>query len=333
MAYEQFRSQIASRLLNRLPVKLLNDVLQEMDMLAADYSFDKACTDLITVEGIPEIVKIYCATLSIEGKAFGTINGYRMKLIRLFETVRKPYNTISTTDIRLFLHGLKEQKLKISTLEQYRVAINAFFNWLVNEEYMERNPAKKIPPYDVPETEREPVTKVELEYLRMACATPREKALIDFLYSTGCRASECAAVELEDINWHDRSVKIRHGKGDKFRIVYFNAESEVSLKAYIKSKKHESVALFSRIRSPYGHITSKALEDEVKKIKERAGVNVKTHVTPHVLRHTFATTAIDNGMPVDQVQMLLGHASLDTTMIYVHRNQENAKASHSKYIA
>ena len=332
--YEKFRTALAARLADKLPAKLLHDVLQELDMVASDYDVKRKCTDLIVAEGIPEIIKMYCAALAVENKALGTIDGYRRKLVEFFDFVRKPYNNVTTNDVRVFLYHVQQSRnLKKATVELYRVSINAFYNWLVDEEYLERNPARRIAPIDVPESEREPVTKVELEYLRMACKTLREKALIDFLFSTGCRVSECAAVAMTDIDWSDRSVRIRHGKGDKFRIVYFNAESEVSLKAYLAGRKHESAALFACSRAPYGHMSKEALEAEVRHIRSRTGDKVKTPVSPHVLRHTFATTAIDNGMPVEQVQQLLGHANLDTTMIYVKRNQEKIKASHQKYIS
>ena len=332
--YEQFRTALASRLLDRIPPKLLHDVLHEVDLVSADYDITRKCTDIIVAEGIPEIIKMYCAALAVENKALGTIDGYRRKLVQFFEFVNKPYNVVTTNDIRVFLyHQQQSRNLKKATVELYRVTINAFYNWLVDEEYMERNPARRITPIDVPRPDRQPVTRIELEYLRTSCVTSREKALIDFLFSTGCRVSECAAVAMDDIDWNERSVRIRHGKGDKARTVYFNAESEVSLKAYISEKPQPSLALFSSSRAPYGFVTKEALESEVRKIRGRAGDHVKTHVTPHVLRHTFATSAIDCGMPVEQLQQLLGHSSLDTTMIYVKKNQESIKSSHQKYIS
>lgn len=332
MSYEQMRSSLAARMLDRqLPPKLMHDILEELDIVAADYEIRRACTDLIVSEGPPQVVKNYCAALAVENKALGTIDGYRRDLIRFLETVRKPFNQVTTNDIRVYLFNRQhDNHLAKSSVEHLRVVINAFYNWLVDEEIMDRNPARRIEPIKVPRSGRQALKALDLEYLRKACETTREKALVDFLYSTGCRISECAALNVGDISWADRSALIRHGKGDKQRTVYFNAESEVSLREYLDNRPHSSTALFCKTRAPYGNITKEALEKEVRNIRQRANLSVT--VTPHVLRHTFATTAINNGAPVQHVQQLMGHASLDTTMIYTHTQQDDIKASHRKYV-
>ena len=330
--YEQFRSSLSARLMDhQLPPKLLHDVLQELDIIAADYDVQRKCTDLIASGGDHQIVQMYCAALAVENKAKGTIADYYRILSAFLTTVQKPFSAITTNDIRVYMFNRQQQRnLKKSSLEHLRVVINAFFSWLVDEEYLERNPARRIQPIKVPRSDRQAVPALDLEYLRKACLTPREKALIDFLYATGCRVSECAALELSDINWATRAVTIRHGKGDKSRVTYFNAEAEVSLRAYLDSRKGSSAALFCASRAPYGHVSRESLEAEVRHIRERAQLTVT--VTPHVLRHTFATTAISNGAPVQHVQQLLGHASLDTTMIYTHNNQNDIQASHRKFV-
>lgn len=330
MSYEQLRSSLSARLLDRLPVGLLRDVLQELDNVAADYEIKRTCTDLITAEGLPEVVRLYCAALAVENKSMGTINGYRYTLQHFFETVRKPFNTVSTNDIRVYLFNRQtEGKMKKSSVEHLRVVINAFYSWLVDEEIMERNPARKIAPIKYDRGARQAVKPIDLEYLRKACSSPLEKALIDFLYSTGCRVSECAALDLTDIDWDTKAVHIRHGKGDKARTTYFNAEAEVSLREYLSTRKHESTALFGKGRAPYDNMSKERLEKIVRDIRERAG---QPSVTPHVLRHTFATNAISNGAPIQHVQQLMGHVSLDTTMIYTHQMQDDIMASHKKFV-
>ena len=333
MSYEQLRSSLAARLVDRrLPPKLAHDVLQELDIVAADYDIRRACTDLIVSGGFPEVVKMYCASLIVENKAAGTVNDYRRILVNFLETVRKPFNMVTTNDIRVYLFSRQQNgSLAKSSVEHLRIVINAFYNWLVDEEYIERNPARRIEPIKVPRSGRQAVPAVDLEYLRKACRTPREKALIDFLYSTGCRISECAALTLDDIDFRDRSVRILHGKGDKARMTYFNAEAEVSLREYLNTRKNASSVLFCRSRAPYGFISKTALEREIRKVRERVDQLTVT-VTPHVLRHTFATMAINNGAPVQHVQQLMGHSSLDTTMIYTHHQQEDIRASHRKFV-
>lgn len=333
MSYEQFRSSLSSRLLDHdYPAKLIHDVLQEVDIISADYEIKRACMDLIVYGGIPGVVKDYCGALAVENKALGTIDGYRRELIRFFDTVRKPYTAVTTNDIRLYLYQRQQEgHLKKSSIEHIRIIINAFFSWLVDDEYLTRNPARKIEPIKVPNNGREPIPAVELEWLRLSCLTYREKALIDFLFSTGCRVSECASLNVGDINWSERSARIRHGKGDKARTVYFNAESEVSLRRYLDSKPHPSIALFSKTRAPYDHVHRNVLEAEVRKVRNRIA-NLSVEVVPHALRTTFATTASSNGMPIEDVQKLLGHSNINTTMRYVHRSDEDAKYSHRKYM-
>ena len=332
--YEQFRSTILLRLMGMLPEDQLNNVLRVMDAVAADYTISRACTDIIVSKGLPEIVKIYCASLAIENKARGTVDGYLRELRKFFDSVRKPFNAVTTNDIRLYIfHRQQDGQLKKSTTEHIRVIINSFYSWLVNQEYMERNPSRLIEPIRYQRTGREPIPQDELEWLRNACETPREKALIDFLYSTGCRVSECVALTVNDIDWRDRSVKIRHGKGDKYRVTYFNAESEVSLRVYLNSKEHSTPVLFSKKRAPYDRVSRNALEAEVRKIRERVSDLLTVQVVPHALRTTFATNASSSGMPVEHVQQLLGHSNINTTMRYVQTSQNETMNSHRKYIA
>lgn len=334
MSYEQMRSSLSARLLDHnYPPKLIHDVMQELDIVAHDYDIKRACTDLIVTEDLPGIVKIYCGALAVENKAYGTIDGYRRELLRFFDTLRKPFDAVTTNDIRAYLyHRQMESNLKKSSTEHIRVIINAFYSWLVDEERMERNPARRIEPIIVSKEGRQPIPAVELELLRAACKTYREKALIDFLYSTGCRVSECAALKLSDIDWRERSARIRHGKGDKARTVYFNAESEVSLRRYLDSKDHPTDALFSKIRAPYNHVHRNSLEAEVRHVRERVK-DLSVEVVPHSLRTTFATNAAGNGMPVEHVQLLMGHSNINTTMRYVHTSVDDAKISHRKYMA
>lgn len=333
MSYEQMRSSLSSRLLDhQVPLELLHDILQELDLVAADYDIKRTCMDLIVSGGFPEIVKIYCAALAVENKSLQTIEGYKRELLKFFSTFSKPFNLVTTNDIRTYMfHRQYDDHLMKSSLEHVRVVLNSFFNWLVDEEYMERNPARRIEPLHIDKHGREPIPMIELEQLRLACKSLREKALIDFLYSTAARASECAALSMDDIDWRERSAKIRHGKGDKFRIVYFNAESEVSLRNYLDNRKYESQALFCSRKAPHGHLTKEALELEVRRIRSRVG-GLSVQVVPHALRTTFATQASANGMPLEHIQKLMGHANINTTMRYVHSAQEDARASHRKYV-
>lgn len=196
----------------------------------------------------------------------------------------------------------------------------------MDEEYLTRNPCAKVDKFKCPVKRRESFSTYSLEELRWNCTSVREKALIDFLYSTGCRVSECADILLTDIDWNNNTVRIRHGKGDKERTVRFNDESKVSLRAYLDSRRDRTPALWVSMKAPHQQLQPHALENIVKKVGERAGL----HAYPHKLRHTFATVGLRNGMPLDKLQELLGHTNPQTTLIYAKQNNEQVHLEHQK---
>ena len=334
LSYELFRNSLVSRLNGILPVKLMNDVMQEVDIIAQQYDIRKSCTDLITVNGIPDIVKMYLASLAVQNCAKSTLAGYRNELTRFFAQVRKPFPSITTNDIRCYIgFGQLHHGWKPSTADHARTVINGFFGWLVDNEYVSRNPAKPIKPIKMPKRKLPAMQQIELERFRNACETDRERALVDFLFATGARISETANVMLSDIDWKERSVHIRHGKGDKERFTYFNAEAELSMQKYIGSRNGNSEYLFCSTRAPYHKVTRESLEHVIKAIRERIPDQLSIRVTPHTFRRTMGTSAVSRGCPVEKVKELLGHESFDTTMRYVNIEQTEVKAAHNKYLA
>ena len=330
MSYEMFRNSLLTRLVDKFPAKLLNDVMQEIDLLSQDYTFEKACTDIITLDAIPEMVKNYIASMAVENCKKTTLRDYKMNLVMFFDRIRKPYTAVTTNDIRCYLFGMQQEKgWTPETMEHKRVIINSFFNWLVANEYLNRNKPTRLP-----KRKLKPLTQIELEHFRNACQTERERALVDFLFSTGCRISEATAVTLDDINWSDRSVIIRHGKGDKERTTYFNAEAEISMKKYLNSNSHgSSNHLFVKTKAPFTEVTKEALEKVIREIRGRIPELLSVKVTPHTFRRTMGTLAVARGCPIEQIKELLGHESLDTSMQYVTLSQEETKHSHNKYLA
>lgn len=334
LSYETYRSQLVSRLNEKLPPKMLNDVMQEIDALSNDYTFEKVCMDIIPADGIPEVVKFYIASMAVENCKKTTLSGYKYALINFFSTVRKPYASITANDVRCYLHKEETEKnWQPTTKEHARVILNSFFNWLVDNEYLNRNPMKSIKPTRLPKKKPQPLKQIELEIFRDACRTNREKALVDFLFSTGCRISEAIAMKIEDVDWRDRSVIIHHGKGDKQRITYFNAEAEISLRKYLDEREGNDNHLFVKTRAPYNEVTKEALEQEIRNIRDRVKDKLQIKVSPHTFRRTMGTTAIEHGCPIEKVKELLGHESLDTTMRYVTITQNEVKQAHSKYLA
>ena len=336
MSYESFRHSIVSRFMDAdLPADLLNRLMLEIDTVAQDYKIERNCTDLISYdEGNKEAVKSYIAALAVKNCAKSTMLDYLRGLQQFFGAINKSFTTVTTNDIRIYLFGAGQQRNWCpATADHKRTIINSFFNWCVDEEILNRNPARSIPVIKVPKKKLKPLKQIELEHMRSACVSPREKALVDILFSSGIRVSECAALTLDDINWQERSILVRHGKGDKERITYFNPEAEVSIKAYLKVRKGEDRHLFTKTRAPYTGITKEALEAEIRQIRERIPEKLSFKPTPHSFRRTMATTASERGMSVEEVQALLGHESIQTTMQYVTTNETRVKHDYSRFMA
>lgn len=176
--------------------------------------------------------------------------------------------------------------------------------------------------------------RIELEYIRNACTNLRDKALVDFLYSTGARVTELCYAKIENIDWEKKSLLIEHGKGDVTRFTYLNPECEVSLKAYLNSRKDNSPYIFARTRGDSSlPLTAKSIQSTIDNIVVRSGRNFSVHITPHIFRHTIATVLLRNGMPVEQVQRFLGHANINTTMIYAEVSDDVVRHSHFMYAA
>ena len=327
---ESFRTVLIMNLCSVIGPEQMTDVLRAVDLSMQDYEISRKEMGLITAEGVPEVVKYYLASKAIAHRSAKTLAQYRYKLEAFFGAVRKSYMDIRADDIRMYLYGYKEKhNASDRYMENIRITLNSFFAWLVDNEYLQRNPCAKVEHIKYQETPREPFTSYQLEVLRYECTSIREKALIDFLFSTGLRVSECSQVDLADIDWNNRSVLVRHGKGDKRRIVYFNAESELTLRKYLETRRDSDPALFVRCRAPHCRLSPRGIENEIKKIGDRSMMAAY----PHRLRHTFATSGLSSGMPLDKLQALMGHESPKTTLIYAKENMMDLQLAHRRAYA
>lgn len=329
---ESFRNEIAVKLASILSPDQLHSVLAAVDTALSNYDISKKETSIITTDGIPETVKWFLGSKAVENKSKGTIRQYHYKLINFFSTINKPVQDITANDIRIYLYQYKQNNHNSdSTVDGTRRVLNAYFSWLVNNEYLLRNPVSKVAKIKYQTKERKPLSSYELELIRWHCKNIREKALVDFLFSTGCRVSECSNVKLSDIDWNNRSVVIQHGKGDKCRVVFFNAESELSLRKYLETRNDSNDYLFVCTREPHKQLSVRAIQLSIKSIASRIDINKKT--TPHVFRHTFATTGIKRGMPLERLQALMGHSKLETTMIYAKLDFTDIQKEHQRVYA
>lgn len=334
--YESFKTEFVSHLTNiDLPDGVMEKILHAADLTAQRYTIARTETSIIAAENsFPEVAKLFLVARTVEERSKNTIDLYRYTLTKFFNAIRKPVGQISSNDIRLYLANYKSlRQVKNITIATIRNIIGNFFEWCTFSGYLSVNPVKFIMKVKTEKHPRSAMSSIELEHLRSVCCTLREKAMIDFLFSTGCRVSEMCNAKIANINWLDHSIYIEHGKGDVSRTVYLNAEAEVSLRAYLSSRKRQSVYIFTAERNISGDnpLCSRQIQKIVRKIQARAEV-VKTHVTPHILRHTMATTALGNGMPIEQVQQLLGHANINTTLIYAKVNQSDVQRSHQRYV-
>lgn len=276
---------------------------------------------------IRDKIKLYLAAKKLEGLSPLTLNGYQIEL-RIFATsINKPVDQITTADLRVFLGQFDH--LKLSSLSKRLSVLKSFFGWLTEEEIIPRDPTKRIKP---PKTEQllpKYLTIEELEMLREACETPRERALIEVLYATGCRLSEVQVLNRQDIDWQRNSVKA-YGKGSKEREVYFSWKALYHLKKYLKTRNDAHPALIVTERRPVNRLSCRGIQRAVKIIAKRSGI--QKNISPHVLRHTFATLTLNNGADLVAVQSLLGHANPSTTQVYAHLTANRRREQYQKYL-
>lgn len=330
--YERLRREMAVEL-SVLPQAEAEFVLEALDRVVDGYNITPKETGLsIAREEFPGLVKLYLVCKKMEGLSDCTLDNYSITLRVFFRHVWKAPGEVTTNDIRLFLyHYQKETGVKPGSLDKYREYISRFFRWCHEEGYIPTNPAKNVGAIRYEEKPRVALTQVELEYLRAACVDIREKAIIEFLYSTGCRVSELSAVKLSDLNWFDKSVHL-FGKGKKHRTSYLNAKAQVTLQQYLATRKDDEDFVFVTLRRPYRQISTAGIEKIVRQIAQRSSDAKVRQVTPHILRHTTATTALNSGMSIVEISKLLGHEKLDTTMIYAKTSSDSVKSGHQKHV-
>ena len=233
-------------------------------------------------------------------------------------------------DVKAYLYNFqKTRNVSNRTLDSVRSILSSFFSWASAEGYLEKNIMISVKPIKYRRKQRGSLDDYELEKLRSACETIRDEALVEFLYSTGCRVSELVNVNKEDVNIKDGEVTLI-GKGDKERKSYLTAHASLALQEYLKSRDDDNNALFVSKVKPHNRLKKGAIEKIIGELGVKAGIDKKVY--PHLIRHTTATMGLQHGMDVTEIQKMLGHANIETTMIYAEVNQNDVKTSHKKYI-
>lgn len=277
-----------------------------------------------------EYLSLFLDAKMIEGCSDRTIQYYRVTVAKLFENVTTPVRRISTEEIRQYL--VEYQKINNCskvTVDNVRRNISSFFSWLEEEDYILKSPMKRIHKIKTKKQVKETISDEAIELLRDHCDCSRDLAIIDLLYSTGIRVGELVNLNISDIDFESREC-IVFGKGDKERKVYFDAKTKIHLQEYLRDRTDENPALFVTLDAPYDRLKISGVEIRMRNLGRMVGL---TRIHPHKFRRTMATRAIDKGMPIEQVQKLLGHSQIDTTMQYAIVNQNNVKTSHQKFIA
>lgn len=277
-----------------------------------------------------EYLQLFLDAKKIEGCSERTIQYYRTTVEKMFLQIKTPIRRVTTEEIRRYL--VEYQKINNCskvTVDNVRRNISSFFSWLEEEDYILKSPMKRIHKIKTKQQVKETISDEAIEQLRDHCKCSRDLAIIDLLYSTGIRVGELVNLNIADIDFEAREC-IVFGKGDKERKVYFDAKAKIHLQHYLNTRKDSNPALFVTLDAPYDRLKISGVEIRMRTLGRRLNME-KIH--PHKFRRTMATRAIDKGMPIEQVQKILGHSQIDTTMQYAIVNQTNVKISHQKFIA
>ena len=324
---DQLIAEVQKQMLPYLNNEQLRHLREAMEYCL--HGFEIASVDLPKEREKPDAVAAFIAAKRIEGCSEKTLTYYGKTISALIGAVAKPADRITTDDIRQYLtmYQLQRKSSKV-TIDNIRRILATFYSWLEDEDYIIKSPVRRIHKVKTAKTVKDTYTDEALEQMRDNCDSIRDLALIDLLASSGMRVGELVALNREDINFNERECVV-FGKGNKERLAYFDARTKIHLQNYLDSRIDDDPALFVTLRAPHNRLQIGGVEMRLRQLGKRLSIP-KVH--PHKFRRTLATSAIDKGMPIEQVQQLLGHQKIDTTMHYAMVKQQNVKLAHRKYI-
>lgn len=325
------KQQIIESIIQQMLQHLDNVQLQRLKSVLEHELFDceiKTQTKSDEDDG-NQLLDSFITAKRIEGCSEKTLKYYRTTIENMTEVVGKSVRHIQTEDLRTYLTNYQQKNSPSRvTIDNIRRILSSFFSWLEDEDYILKSPVRRIHKVKTATNVKETYTDEDLEKMRDSCTELRDLAMIDMLASTGMRIGEMVLLNKADIDFNERECVV-FGKGDKERVVYFDARTKIHLRNYINSRRDENPALFVTLRSPFERIKIGGIETRLRKMGKELEIE-KVH--PHKFRRTLATMAIDKGMPIEQLQQLLGHKRIDTTLQYAMVKQSNVKQAHRKYI-
>lgn len=298
-------------------IETVNTALANYDVEEVDGGYDAESKELLTA---------YLQAKEIEGRSQKTLNRYSYMLEKMITGIGAPITKVTVFHVRTYLMSERKRGLSDASLEGVRSIMSAFFGWLLKEGLIKLNPMANIGTIKCQKQVKEPFSRLEIELIKQACETCRERAIVSFLQSTGCRIGEVCRLDKEDIDLQTFECKVL-GKGNKERIVYFSPVTAMELERYFKERTDSDPCLFAGVK---GRLTEQGMRAFLKRIEKRCGV---PNIHPHRFRRTLATNLIDRGMAIQEVAYILGHDNLNTTMKYVYIEQSNVKSAYQRYSA
>ena len=324
---QEIKNEIMQKMLSVLDNAQLEQLSEVLDI--AFFGVAVVSSDKTEEDSNDKLVNSFISSKRIEGCSEKSLKYYQKTINNMLGTVGKQVKHIDTDDLRKYLTSYQEDNNSSRvTIDNIRRILSSFFSWLEEENYIMKSPVRRIHKIKTASTIKDTYTDEALERMRDDCTDLRDLALIDMLASTGMRVGELVLLNRSDIDFEERECVVL-GKGNKERIVYFDARTKLHLKQYLDSRTDDNEALFVSLKAPYNRLKIGGVEVRIRKIGKRLNIH-KAH--PHKFRRTLATMAIDKGMPIEQLQQLLGHRRIDTTLQYAMVKQNNVKIAHRKYI-
>lgn len=326
---DRFIQTMRMRLAEIVDAETASTILDAMCYELRDYEITRKSTEIVPYEGDNiKVTKSYMACIIVEGKAKSTAKQYCYHIKKLFNFLgNKRYDEITSRDIMGWLASLKIKGNNNRTVSNNRNCISAFFKWLYREGLIEKNPLDSIQTIKVPEEELKAFSSEEVDTIRSNCKKPVERAIVEMLLSSGLRVSELCNLKLEDVDFNSLTIYVKCGKGSKDRTTYFTPVARKYLRKYLNENKHKSEYVFTN------HYGNQYTPSGIRHITTDLAERCQIHIHPHRFRRTLATDLAEKGMPIQEIQKLLGHTSIETTRKYIEVRKKKIEASYRQYVA